>query len=102
MITYLERFEVPGVGSFGIEDRKNSSYPPSTGQRYRLLSEEVSIGNKDTLKEARKAIIHYAYHRLMLEKSDLLSRLDTVNHSMEVMLEICTAKISEFQVELKE
>ena len=102
MTIFLERFSVPGVGVLGIIDRGTNPTQVPSGQRYKLWCEGIGFGFRDSVEEARKAIIHYAYQRLMVEKRDLVTRLEIVNDSLDLILEICPARTTEFQVEQKE
>ena len=97
MPNYVEAFEVPGVGSLWIENRKTL-----TGQEYYLWCNGFTFGVEFSLKPARERLAHHAHHQLSLEKSDLLSRLEVINGTLRLLVGIQPDKISEFQVELKE
>ena len=102
MVKYVESFKVPGLGVLGIEDRKDSSYRVAVGLRYQLWCNGSGIGGETSVKAARETLAHHAYRNLSLEKCNLLSRLEAVNGSMRLLLELCPTRISEFQVDPKE
>ena len=101
MVKYVERFIIPGVGKLGIEDLKTSSSSSLDWLKYRLWCNGSSFAATTSLEEARKVVAYHCWQQLEDKKSNLLSKLEVVNNSLDSILARPT-RISEFQVGVKE
>ena len=112
---YIEKFVVPGVGMFGIEDLENSTHSSPIRRRYRLWCNGPSIDTRTSLEEARKAMIHHCCEQLQVKRVNLHSKLSTTQAELVVVLDsldrileggypesVEPCKMDEFQVELEE
>ena len=78
MATYIEQFEILGVGRLAIEDYESPGnhffpreYESGWHKRYRLWSGGSSFGTVDTLEEAREAILRYGIKVVLEQRSEL-------------------------------
>ena len=96
MVTFIEKFEIPGIEFYGIEARETTEQP------YRIWAGSFVIGSEVYIGEARRMIVCHAYRQLSLEKDDLLSSLEVVNGSLRGLLEISPTKLLTFEVNREE
>ena len=79
MVHCVERYVIPGAGSYGIEDYESpglhfflDEYLSGRCKRFRLWRNGCGVGQADSLEEARQLIHDYARHHLQ----DEFERLD--------------------------